>query len=267
VFLFGLAGGSFAEDLQPDGGHLDLLNQANRYFHQANELMDQNPGAARELYHKSLLRFEKLAADGITNGELYYNIGNIHFRLEDIGRAILNYRRAQLFLPGDDNLRQNLSYALSRRHDKLEEQPQEQVLKMLFFWHYEVPAGVRLTLFSFFYSAFWLLLGLRLFWGKKPLLQGGLAGFFLLAVILTVSLFLDYYQAAGNNPGVITAAEVIARKGDGTSYQPSFDNPLHAGTEFQLLEQRGLWLHGELADGRRCWLPAGAVALVKASAR
>ena len=58
--------------------------------------------------------------------------------------------------------------------------------------------------------------------------------------------------------------EVTARKGDGTIYRPSFDRPLHEGTEFVLREDRSSWYRVELTDGRTCWLPARAVELVTA---
>jgi len=61
--------------------------------------------------------------------------------------------------------------------------------------------------------------------------------------------------------GVVTA-EVVARQGDGRNYQPSFTAPLHAGTEFRLLEKRTSWLRVELNDGRQCWLPAQSCELV-----
>ena len=49
---------------------------------------------------------------------------------------------------------------------------------------------------------------------------------------------------------------MIARKGDGDTYEPSFKEPLHAGAEFKLMENRGEWYQVELADGQRCWIPS-----------
>ena len=52
------------------------------------------------------------------------------------------------------------------------------------------------------------------------------------------------------------------RKGDGEGFAKSFVEPLHAGTEFELVEQRGRWYHVELADGRRCWVPIDSAGIV-----
>ena len=62
---------------------------------------------------------------------------------------------------------------------------------------------------------------------------------------------------------MVLAEEVIARKGDSDTYEASFQDPLHAGTEFVLVEERGHWIHVELPDGRRCWLPSRDVGLVR----
>jgi tetratricopeptide (TPR) repeat protein len=59
------------------------------------------------------------------------------------------------------------------------------------------------------------------------------------------------------------ALKVVARKGDGTAYQSSFVDPLHAGTEFRLLEVRAGWYRIRLSDGRTAWIPASAAELVR----
>jgi hypothetical protein len=64
-------------------------------------------------------------------------------------------------------------------------------------------------------------------------------------------------------PGVIITQKVVARKGNSESYKKSFKDPLHAGTEFNLLKHRGNWLQVELPDARTCWLPATDVELVR----
>jgi len=76
---------------------------------------------------------------------------------------------------------------------------------------------------------------------------------------MVLSLAIDARAAATLRDGVVVATEVIARKGDSETYEPSFKEPLHAGTEFRVREERAGWLQGELGDGRTCWLPEKAV--------
>jgi len=61
--------------------------------------------------------------------------------------------------------------------------------------------------------------------------------------------------------GVITTEKVVARQGDGRNYPESFKDPLHAGTEFDLLERRGGWLHIRLVDNSDAWIPDNAAGL------
>lgn len=239
----------------------ELFLEANVFFSQANDILAADPVRARELYQKSLLRYEHLVEKGVRNGKLYYNIGNVYYRLGDIGRAILNYRRAERYSKTDPNLQQNLNYVLSQRQDKIEEKQKEKMLKTLFFWHYDLSATVRSLVFAMFYSAFWSFAVLRLYWAR-PWIHWGLGITMTLFLLLAGSLLIDHYAQARNRDGVLVAAETVARKGDGRTYQSSFEDPLHAGTEFTLLEERGKWRLIELQDGRRTWVEAGSTELI-----
>ena len=48
---------------------------------------------------------------GLSSPALDYNIGNAHFRLGELGSAILHYERARRAAPGDENIRANLVLA------------------------------------------------------------------------------------------------------------------------------------------------------------
>jgi len=234
----------------------DLFSQGKEFFRQANELAATNPREADSLYQKAILRFEKIVNEGgIRNGRLFYNIGNAYFRQGQLGKAILYYKRAEKFIPTDSNLRQNLEYARSLRQDKIEEKPKRKLLEMLFFWHYDLSLKTKFILFVIFFDAIWVLAIVTLFIKRNLPLRIVIYGSGILAMALLLSLSLDSFFRNNRKEGVIISAEVVARKGDGESYQPSFKEPLHQGTEFILLEKRGAWWHIQLSDGRKCWLP------------
>jgi hypothetical protein len=240
----------------------NLLSEANALFRQANELSITNEAAARDLYQRAALRYERIAREGgVRNGKLFYNIGNAWFLCGDVGRAILNYRRAQEYISGDPNLEQNLNYARSTRLDSFEDTQQAIVLKTLLFWHYDISSGTRSVLFAILGGLFWIAAAVRLVrpgWipGSALIVMGVLAALFL------GSLVAESVSGAGQDNGVIVAQQVTARKGDGESYEPSFQEPLHAGTEFRLLQSREDWYQVELPDGRQCWIPSHAAGVV-----
>ena len=233
-----------------------LLDEASRFFQQASQLEDEAQSA--ELYRKALIRFNKLVEDGVVNGKLYYNLGNTYFQLHDLGRAVLNYRRALQYLPEDDNLRQNLLAARSQQQDRIEPKQEAMIAKALFFWHYDLSPRTRLILLAMANLALWGGLGLRIY--RQQGLWWPLVVALLLAMMMGGSFLYERFGREAS--GVLVATETMARKGDGLAYGPSFSAPLHAGLEFSLVEKRGEWLYIELVDGRRCWVPTDSAEII-----
>jgi tetratricopeptide (TPR) repeat protein len=241
----------------------DLFSQAKQLFRQANDASKKEPEMARELYQKSALRFERIAREGsIRNGQLFYNTGNAYFRINDIGRAILNYRKAALYTPNDINLQQNLDFARKKRKDAIEERSEAKALQIVFFWHYDFSMRLRAWVFGASFAAAWLLAACTLL-VPKGYLKWLAAGAGMVAVLCLGSLIVEAANSGRDQPGVIVAESIVARKGDSESYEQSFREPLHAGTEFQVVEDRGDWFNVSLADGRECWIPRSGVGLVK----
>ncbi len=235
-----------------------LLQQANTFFHQANE--SRNDDEKKKLYEKALLRYETVSKD-IVNGKLYYNIGNTYFMQGDIGRAIANYRRAEQLIPDNEQLQQNLGLALKKRQDIIPVKQEEKLLRTLFFWHYDLSEKVRTVIFACAYLAFWIGSSLMLL---TPLtIPRRLPVTLLVLTMMFSTSLLAKRFGTQETSGVIVAQKIIARQGDGLNYQPSFTAPLHAGTEFNVLDQRGKWLHVELQDGRQCWLPSGSSEMIE----
>lgn len=241
----------------------DLFSQGKEFFRQANEAAANKPQEARDLYRKAALRFERITREGgVQNGKLHYNTGNAYFRMNDFGRAILNYRRAEQFIPNDPNLQQNLDTARKRRTDRIEEQQKTKVLKTVFFWHYDLSAGTRSTIFTLAFLVVWGAAAAKLFF-PRPFLRWVIGVSAALSLMFLASILVELSDLKKHRPGVIVAQEVVARKGDSETYEASFKEPLHSGTEFTLVEDRGEWLHLELIDSRRCWIPAKAAGLVR----
>jgi len=237
------------------------LAAAQEAFRRGIELDTHDSEAAREHYLRAVMHFERIAEAGVRNGKLFYNIGNTWFLLGDLGRAILNYRRAALYTPSDPNLEENLRYARSRRLDRIEPQQRERVFKTLFFFHYDLPARARFAAFLACFVALWCFASAAAL-ARRRWLRTAVAVTAAISAVLLASLLVERAAAARRPPGVILAAEVVARKGNAETFQPSFTEPLHAGTEFKLVEQRADWWYIELDDGARCWIPAASGELV-----
>ena len=237
-----------------------LLNEASAAVQQGYAAPE--PDACRQLFDKAILLYEKIIdAGGIRNAGLYYNLANAYLLKDDLGRAILNYRRAERLDRSDLNIKKNLAFARSRRIDRVETAAPKRVLETLFFWHYDLSLRTKFLLACLAFAVL-CLAGIAMIWrGRGTTSTAGavLAG--VLVVSLLASILVETRRRSSERFGVITTAEVVARQGDGPNYPPSFKDPLHEGTEFDLIEQRPGWLHIRLADGADAWIPEHAAEL------
>lgn len=233
------------------------LNEANAAFQQGNTASD--PAAARQSYNRAILLYEKIIREGgVQNAGLFYNLANAHLLADDLGRAILNYRRAERLDGSDLNIKKNLAFARSRRIDRVEIPTQERVLETLFFWHYDLSLRTRLFLACLAFASSCIAITAMIWRGRGTagMTIAALSG--VLSVCLLVSILIENHRQATLRFGVITASQIVARQGDGPNYPPSFKDPLHAGTEFELIEQRPGWFHIRLSDGAEAWVPQDA---------
>jgi hypothetical protein len=243
---------------------LSLLREAQTLFRRASNTEESEE--AQELYQRALYRFERIAKEGdIQNGALYYNVGNTFYRLDDIGRSILFYRRAQLYRPADGNLQHNLEYVRSQRADRLPGGSGQEFSRVLFFWHYLFSPKARVYIFAAAFAIAAAAGGIYLLRRERWNLIVS-AAFAVVAVLFLGSLVSHFVTLQTMRDGVIVEQEVVARKGDGTAYQRSFTDPLHAGTEFTVIDTRPGWYRIELTDGRTTWIPESAGVLVRSEA-
>ena len=104
----------------------ELLNQANESY-------------SREDYKKAAELYEKVLQDEGISSDLYYNLGNAYYKDKQYAKAILNYERALLLSPGNEDARFNLNMANSHITDKI-----EVVICYLFVWKIYIHHNVSL---------------------------------------------------------------------------------------------------------------------------
>jgi len=238
-----------------------LYNQANETFRQAHSTKE--PDQAERLYEKAILNFEKIIGQGeIENAKLYYNLANAYFLTGRLGKAILNYRKAAKVDGADEDIQKNLAFARSKRIDRIGIKTEKRVLQTLFFWHYDFPLKTKFLLTCIFFGIVCLCITAAIWFGRRPAptISAIICG--ILTLCFLISVAIEYKNQTSNVCGVITAKEVVARQGDGENYAPSFKEPLHEGTEFDLLENRPGWFHIKLSDDSDGWVPNNATEVI-----
>jgi tetratricopeptide (TPR) repeat protein len=225
--------------------------EANTAYQAGESFKELDPATARGHYLKAALRYERLIREGdFPNGRLYFNWANSLLGAGDYGRAILNYRRALLFLPGDPLIEHNLTLARRQRSANLGVSSAADRPSSL---SWTATAKYQAVAFVAVWALAWGLLSFRLFRPDRVqrstlAASFGAAGVLVLLTVASASQF-------GQQHGVLTAKQSIPRQGDGVGYQPALAAQLQAGAEFLIVESAVDWSRVELSAGESVWLP------------
>ncbi len=236
-----------------------LFLRANGLFQEG--INSRNPERAEKIRRAALLYEQLVNEKGVRNGYLYYNLGNCYFHLGQVGKAILNYCRAEKLIPNYSDLKQNVKSALSRRKDRIERSQIRSIAHTVFFWHNLMSLPAKITLFSLLFSMIWIILLVKLFL-KKAIVKWAFAVCVFFTGVFGVSAALDAYGEKSLRFGVILSEATTPRKGPGESYAETFKEPLHEGTEFRLRDVQGEWFLVELDNGALCWVISKHVELI-----
>lgn len=215
-------------------------------------------------YARAIAVYEELLATEGEAAEVYYNLGNSYFKQGQLAHAILNYERALLLDPADDDIRFNLELAQSRTVDKITP------LSELFFVRWakdfaSLQSSDGWTRWGI--ASFLLVLGgvaLYLFAGPLAVRK---VGFFvtLVCVVLCVvaNLSASWQKQLRQDArwAIVMSPSVTAKS-----------TPAHSGTDLFVCHE-GLkveikdntmtqWKEIRLPDGNVGWVPAEAVAAV-----
>ncbi len=190
---------------------------------------------------------------------LQYNIGNCHYKLGDIGRAILHYERALRLAPGAADVQANLDLARQQVVDRVHELPG---LSMGVTW--ERLRGGR-DADQWARRSLWACLAFFLVLSASMLIRQRVAAAFLkgFAAVLGIALLVSIAFASVRRSEVrdATAAIVLVNKVDVRSEPRDAGTKLfvlHKGTKVTVLQEQGGWTEVRLANGNVGWMPPAA---------
>ncbi len=201
---------------------------------------------------KAAALYQSILDNGFTSGSVLYNQGNAWMQAGETGRAIASYRQAKRHLPRDPYLDANLKQALPPTADARK----TPLLDYIFFWQHSISYHEK-ALLATLLLAFALITGLVANSGWHSTLLRRISLVSIAATLLVgLSWCRDWIDIETTTHGVVVASEVIARKGDSESYEPAFNQPLSAGTEFVVIAERNDWLNVSVGDAGEGWLRA-----------
>ena len=239
----------------PAGAQSAFFDEGNRLY-QAGD------------FEGALDRYRRILDEGLESGELYYNIGNAHFRLGELAPAILNYERARRLMPGDDDLLANLALARSMTADDITPRPRFWLFRAAGWWVGLLPRAALIWLVALAWvtaiaGAAVVVLrpgpGLAA-WARRAALAAA-------AVTLVFGVNLVVRELG---LGAVEEAIVMAEEAQVQS-APSDDPALqiflvHAGTKVAVDRRADDWVEIVLEDGAVGWMRAAQLEPIQASA-
>ncbi|MFH1038753.1 MAG: tetratricopeptide repeat protein [PVC group bacterium] len=223
-------------------------------FRQANALYAQGK------YPEAIDKYNRILDEGWESGPLYYNLANAWFKNNNLGRAILNYRKAWNLAPQDPEINKNLEYAREGLRDDIAALPLSLWARARRAIIIQLPLGVwiGLSVTLYFATVLWLLLVLLIRPFKKasaPVLKA-LVPCLAAAVVLSVIAYSFYHTPRA----IILHPAVSVRYGPAETDAAAFE--LHEGTEVTVVRGKDGWLQIHLPDGKAGWLPADSLGVI-----
>lgn len=217
----------------------------------------RNDFASAIQIYESLLRKGEAA-------DVYYNLGNSYYKVNEIAKAILNYERALLLQPGNGDIRANLEIARSKTVDKVETVPE------VFFvtWTKALINSMSVDAWTVCGVVSFLLLIVSLYFfifSKQVVLKkvGFITGIvFLIVVVMTnVFAFKQKKELLNRDSAIIMNPSVTVRSTPSENGTSLFI--LHEGHKVDIKDSSMKdWKEIRLEDGKVGWVPVSSIEII-----
>lgn len=231
--LLGLAGFSQNET---------LFEEANSAYQNGN-------------YEEAVSKYESILENGETSAEVYYNLGNAHYKLNHIAPSIYYYERALQLKPGDEDIKNNIEFARNMAIDDIEAVDQSG----LKHWLNRTISVFRFSTWAvlgILFSVLFVALFLFYYFSGRPLYKRLLfAGATLSMVLCILSVVFAFQQRSyiqNNEFAIVFSEEAEVRNEPNMRGDSSFE--LHEGTKARVVEDYQEWSRIELANGAQGWI-------------
>ena len=223
-------------------------------FEQANKLYQQ------EKFEEAADSYQEIVNSGYEGANLYYNLGNCYFKMDQLALSILHYRRAELLDPYDDEIRHNLELARKAAIDDFETMPlplfRAAYLNLLLLfsadnWAKLGIGGLGLLILGTFFYLFTSF--------RRGGFVIGITGLLSAVLFLSLAIGNQGYQKK-NVPAIVMTPSSYAKSGPGEKAEDVFI--LHEGAEVKIIESFEDWRKIRLPDGKVGWIDAADVEII-----
>ena len=104
---------------------LNAQSQVEVVFDEGNALYNQGN------YYEAIEKYTSIINNGSESAELYYNLGNAYYKINDIANSIFYFEKSLLLDPNNNETINNLSFSQNMTIDRIEIVPINQVSKFI----------------------------------------------------------------------------------------------------------------------------------------
>lgn len=224
---------------------------------------EANQAYTQEEYEKSIELYNQLMQEQGTSSALYYNMGNAYYKTKAYSAAILNFERALLLEPSNEDAAFNLKMAQMHIVDKIEPVG----TFFLTLWMQNLAqlmstnrwAVVAITTFILALLAVMLYIFSRQVAVRKTAFFGAIL-LLLFSVAANRFAYVQKQQLTQRNCAIVFAPTITVKSSPADSGTDLF--VLHEGTKVTVLGQLGEWSEVKLVDGNRGWMPSDKLEVI-----
>ena len=219
-----------------------LFNEANTFYNNGK-------------YSEAIQKYEAVLNNGQHSAELYFNLGNAHYKLNHIAPSIYYYEKALRLSPKDEEIQNNLAFAKNMTIDAIDTVPEiglsKFVRKAINTLSFDVWAILAVAFTILFVILFLMYYFTYLTSKKRITFITSLASIFLACFALAFA-FKKQAMDKKDKPAIVFAQEAEVRTDPNLSGEESFR--LHEGTKVQVLDTINNWKQIQLTDGKTGWI-------------
>ena len=214
-----------------------------------------NDHYANARYQEAIDDYKKILDQGLVSAALYYNLGNAHYKLNNVGETVYYFEKALQLAPGDTDIRNNAAFAENMKIDAIEKLPENAVKKSIdntLSWltidGWAIVSIITVLLFVLLFLGYYFSYGTT---RKRTFFVTAIVSF--LAAIISLSFaYTAFAKAQTDQPAIVFVPEVDIKSEPNLSSAVAFT--LHEGTKVMVLESIEDWKRIQLADSQVGWI-------------
>jgi len=215
---------------------------------------EANDAYASDDFETAIAKYEEILSNGETSVAVYYNLGNAHYKLNNVAPSIYYYEKALQLDPGDEDVQNNIEFARSMTIDDIpvneETGLQKSINKLISTFSYNTWAYLAIG-FSIIFVVLFLLYYFSSTSLQKRIYFGAAIFIFLLGGFSVFFAFQQQEIQFNNQFAIIFAEEAEIKNEPSPRGEAAFR--LHEGTKAKVLEDYQEWVKIELANGTQGW--------------